>query len=85
MFPQGLEEFVTELDRASNRLAFSVVTGAIIIGSSYVMSAGVGPTWGALRILGLGDVPILGLVGFVIAGVLGLGLMWSIFRSGKLN
>lgn len=82
---EGLEDFTTELDRASNRLAFSVVTGAIIIGSSFIMSSGVGPTWELLRIVGMDDTPILGLVGFLIAGVLGLGLMWSIFRSGKLK
>jgi ubiquinone biosynthesis protein len=82
---EGLEDFASELDRASNRLAFSVVTGAIIIGSSYVMSSKIGPTSDFLWIVGLDDVPLLGLVGFLIAGVMGLGLMWSIYRSGKLG
>jgi ubiquinone biosynthesis protein len=82
---EGLESFASELDRASNRLAFSVVIAAIIIGSSYIMGAGVGPKWRALDFVGLGDVPILGLVGFVFAGVLGLALAWAIWRSGKLG
>jgi len=81
----GLEGFASELDRASNRLAFSVVIASIIIGSSWIMGAKVGPSWGALSVFGLGDVPILGLVGFLLAGVMGMLLAWSIFRSGALS
>jgi ubiquinone biosynthesis protein len=81
----GLEAFTTEIDRASNRLAFSVVIAAIIIGSSSVMAMDVGPRWGALDFLGLGDVPIMGFMGFLLAGIMGLGLAWSIFRSGALS
>jgi ubiquinone biosynthesis protein len=81
----GLEGFTSELDRASNRLAFSVVIAAVIIGSSFVMSSKVGPCWRVLDFIGLGDVPILGFMGFFIAGVMGLALVWSIFRSGVLS
>ncbi len=82
---EGLEGFATEVDRASNRLAFAVVIASIVIGSSYIMGTKVGPSWGALEFASLGDVPILGLVGFVVAGVMGLGLAWAIYRSGKLG
>jgi len=82
---EGLEDFTTEIDRSSNRLSFSVVIGSIVIGSSYIMASNVGPSWSALEFLGLGRVPILGLVGFLVAGVMGLGLAWAIYRSGKLK
>ncbi|MHC4199687.1 MAG: ABC1 kinase family protein [Planctomycetota bacterium] len=82
---EGLESFTTEIDRSSNRLSFSVVIGSIVIGSSYIMASNVGPSWSALDVLGLGRVPILGLVGFLVAGVMGLGLAWAIYRSGKLK
>jgi ubiquinone biosynthesis protein len=29
-------------------------------------------------------VPVIGLVGFVITGVLGLWLLWSIIRHGRM-
>jgi ubiquinone biosynthesis protein len=81
----GLESFAREVDHASNRLSFSVVIAAIIIGSSTIMGSNVGPTWRALDVVGLGEVPILGFVGFLLAGVMGLGLAWSIMRSGTLT
>jgi len=82
---EGLEGFTAEMDRASNRLSFSVVIASIVIGSSYIMGGDVGPKWPALDFVGLGGVPILGLVGYLVAGVMGLGLAWSIYRSGKLK
>ena len=82
---EGLEGFATEVDRASNRLSFSIVIASIIIGSSYMMASNVGPSWSALEFVGLGGVPILGLAGYLIAGVMGLGLAWAIYRSGKLK
>jgi ubiquinone biosynthesis protein len=71
----GLDNFISELDRSSNRIAFSVITAAIILSSSVIMLARVGPQWH--------DVAILGLVGFLIAAVAGLWLLVSIFRSGR--
>jgi ubiquinone biosynthesis protein len=73
---EGLEKLSEELDRSSNRLSFAVIIAAVIVGSSLIMTTKLGPT--------VGGVPILGLAGFVIAGFLGLGLAWAIYRSGKL-
>lgn len=81
---EGVDNLTQELDRASNRLAFSVVVAAIIVASSLIIAAGIGPKWAFLTPLGLGNVSVLGLLGFLFAGVLGLGLAWAIFRSGKL-
>ncbi len=76
---ENLDRLIAELDRSGNRLAFSVVIAAIIVGSSVVVSANT-----QMKVLGL-DVQTLGMVGYLFAGVLGLGLSWAIFRSGRLH
>jgi ubiquinone biosynthesis protein len=73
---RNLDYFIREMDRSSNRLSFSIVIAAIVIGSSIVMHAGVGP-----MVLGY---PALGLAGFVAAAFLGIGLALGILRSGRL-
>lgn len=76
---QNLDRLARELDRSSNRLALALIISSTIIGSSLLMySAGTGA-----KIFGI-NLYWLGVVGYVIAGVLGLGLVWAIFRSGKL-
>jgi len=76
----GLDELARELDRASNRLAFAIVIGSVIVGSALLLSKEIGPT---LPILGT-DLSALGLAGFLFAGALGLVLAWGIWRSGKV-
>jgi len=71
---RGLDHIISEVNRASNRLAIALVVAAIIIGSCLIISAGVGPL--------LFGYPILGLIGFCLAGILGLGLLIFIIRSG---
>jgi ubiquinone biosynthesis protein len=73
---RNLDFFVREMDRSSNRLSFAIVIGAIVIGSSIMVHAGVGP-----QLLGY---PLLGVAGFLAAGVLGIGLAVGILRSGRL-
>jgi len=71
---RGLDHIISEVNRASNRLAMALVIAAIIIGSSLIISAEVGPL-----VFGY---PILGLIGFGLAGLLGFGLVIFIIRSG---
>ncbi|HVO68350.1 MAG TPA: AarF/ABC1/UbiB kinase family protein [Syntrophales bacterium] len=73
---RGLENFIFEMDRSSNRIAFSLIIASIIIGSSLIIMTNLGP-----HLFGFS---MLGLVGYTIAGVLGVWLLISIFRSGKL-
>ena len=73
---RGLENFAFHLDRASNRIAFSLVIAALIVGSSIIIHTRIGPY--------LFGFSILGLFGFLIAGILGLWLLISILRSGRL-
>ncbi len=76
---ENIERLIGELDRSSNRLAFSIVIAAIIIGSSVVVSAKTELTVFDIQI------HYFGIVGYLIAGVLGLALIWAIFRSGRLH
>ena len=85
----GLDSFINELDRSTNRIAFSVITAAIILGSSIIMQARIGPKishlpWIDTYLPSLSDIPLLGLGGFVVAAVSGIWLLLSIFRSGRL-
>ena len=66
----------TVLDKVSNRVAFSLVIAALIVGSSIIMQADKGPI--------LFDFPVLGVIGFVAAGIMGLWLAIAILRSGRL-
>lgn len=76
---ENLDRLIDELDRSSNRLAFSIVIAAIIVGSSVVISAG-----SELKVFGV-EIRYFGMMGYLVAGILGLGLSWAIFRSGRLH
>jgi ubiquinone biosynthesis protein len=72
----NLGQFISEMDRSSNRLSFAVVIAAIVVASAIMVHASVGPT--------AFGYPLLGLLGFLAAGWLGIGLAIGILRSGKL-
>ncbi|RJQ17936.1 MAG: AarF/ABC1/UbiB kinase family protein [Nitrospiraceae bacterium] len=74
--PIGMDKLIRDIDRSSNRLAFSIIVAAIIVGSSVLIQSNVGG-----KILGM---PTVGAIGFLVAFVLGLGLLISIIRSGRL-
>ncbi len=73
---RGLQNFITEFDRSSNRISFSMIIASLVIGSSLVMQTDKGPM--------LFDFPLIGLLGYSIAGFLGLGLAIAILRSGRM-
>jgi ubiquinone biosynthesis protein len=73
---RNLEHFVREMDRSSNRLAFSMIIAALIVGSSLIIQTGRGP-------MAFGY-PVLGLAGFVVAVLFGVRLAIGIMRSGRL-
>jgi ubiquinone biosynthesis protein len=73
---RGLDKLATDLDRSSNRVSFAVIIGSLIVGSSLVMQIDKGPM--------LFGFPVLGLLGYSIAGLLGLWLAVGILRSGRL-
>ena len=70
----GLDKPLTDLNRMVNRIAFAVIVGCIIIGSSLIVDSRIGPT--------LRGIPILGVIGFIAAGIFGFWLLISIIKSG---
>ena len=72
----GLEPAVQAWDRVSNRLSFAIVLAALIIGSSLIIHADIPPTWQG--------VPVVGLVGFLFAALMGFTLLIAIIRHGRM-
>ena len=73
---QQLEGLQDRIERASNRLSFSLIIASIIVASAIVVSFHTGPHYEG--------VPLLGVIGFVVAGLLGVGWAVSVLRSGRL-
>jgi len=86
------DRFVTELDKATNRLAFSIIVSAIVLASSILLHAKIPPHMesvlpgrlGRLFAETMPDISVLGLAGFLVAGIFGLLLAVAIWRSGRL-
>ena len=72
----GLEELIDKLDSVSSRISVSLIISAIIVASGFIVMTGRGPM--------VYGIPTLGLVGFITAGILGIMLIISVFRSGRL-
>jgi len=70
-----LDHFGHQLDHSTNRLTLALLTAALIIGSSIVMTVKGGPT-----LLGL---PAFGFLGYFMASLFGVWLILSIWRSGR--
>ena len=73
---RGLDHFIRELDKSSNRLSSSLIIAALIVGSSLIMQTDKGP-----HLLGF---PAFALIGYTFAGLMGAWLVIAIFRSGRL-
>ena len=73
---EGLEPLDNTLERVSNRLSFALVLAALIISSSLVIHARVPPMWH--------EIPVIGVVGYLFAGIMGFWLLIAILRHGKM-
>ncbi len=72
---ENLDALRRTLDNSSNRLTLGVIIGAMIIGSSMVITTGIGPL--------LFGFPLLGILGYVVSAVLGLWLVFNILKSRR--
>ena len=70
---RGMED---RIERASNRVSFSLIIASFVIASAIIVSFHAGPHYEG--------VSLLGVAGFVIAGLLGLRWAMAVLRSGKL-
>ncbi len=73
---KGLDPALRTHELTTNRLVFAVVLGSLLVASSLVALGEVPPLWHGM--------PVIGLVGYLLSGVLGLALLWSIVRRGRL-
>jgi len=74
-----LENILGKLDVVANRLAFSIVVAALIVGSALVIMGGDRAALFRLPFIGI-SLP-LAQIGFVCAGLMGGWLLFSIIRS----
>jgi ubiquinone biosynthesis protein len=71
----GLESIQRALKNSSNRLVLAIIIAALLISSSLIVHSGLPPR--------VADIPMIGLVGYIIAVVLSLLLIVSVLRSGR--
>ena len=73
---RGLEPMLETHDRISNRVAFAMVLAALVVGSALMVLSNIPPMWR--------EIPIIGLAGFVVAGMMGFWLLVAILRGGRM-
>lgn len=73
---RGLDRFINDFDRSINRHSISLILAAMIIGSSIIMQTDKGP-----QFLGF---PVLAFMGYTVAALIGLWLIYAIIRSGRM-
>jgi ubiquinone biosynthesis protein len=72
---RGLEDHDDAVKIAANRITLGVIIGALIIGSSLIVTTGIQPH--------LFGYPALGIVGYLLSALLGLYVVWDIIRHGR--
>ncbi|MCF6245990.1 MAG: AarF/UbiB family protein [Desulfobacula sp.] len=72
----GLDKLMHTQDQTSNRISFSIIIAALILGSAIVINSNVPPT--------LFGVSVIGIAGFVAAAIMGIWLLVAIIRKGRL-
>ncbi|MBI4625085.1 MAG: AarF/ABC1/UbiB kinase family protein [Verrucomicrobia bacterium] len=72
---RGLEKHDEAVRVAANRIALGVIIGALIIGSSLIVTTGIQP-----HLLGY---PALGIIGYLLSALLGLYVIWDIIHHGR--
>src|SRR5918992_5615949 len=73
-----LDSFGRQLDRTLDRVAVGILTASLVIGSAIVLTVRDGPT-----ILGIPVLPAIGLLGYILAVVNSLWIVYGIWRSGR--
>jgi ubiquinone biosynthesis protein len=73
---KGLETMLATHDQISNRISFSIVIAALIIGSALIVISKTPPL--------VYGISLIGIIGFFAAAIMGIWLLVAILRKGKL-
>jgi ubiquinone biosynthesis protein len=73
-----LDHFGRQLDRTIDRATMGIMTASLVIGSAIVMTVQEGPS-----VLGVPLLTAVGVVGYVVAFVNSVWILFGIWRSGK--
>ena len=73
-----LDSFGRQLDRTLDRVAVGILTASLVIGSAIVLTVRDGPVF-----LGIPVLPALGLLGYVLAFLNSVWIVYGIWRSGR--
>ena len=71
----GTDNPIADFSHAIDRLTMGIVIAGLFIGSSIIYFSGVKPL--------LFGVPVVGFVGFAVASILGLRLIYEIMHEGR--
>ncbi len=72
----GLNKTLSTQDQISNRISFSIIIAALIIGSALIVISEIPPL--------VHGISFIGFIGFIAATVMGIWLLVAIIRKGKL-
>ncbi len=73
---RGLERTLSTHDQISNRLSFSIIIAALIIGSALIVISEIPPLFYGISLIGI--------IGFTAAALMGIWLLVAILRKGRL-
>jgi ubiquinone biosynthesis protein len=73
-----LDSFGRQLDRTLDRVTMGIMTASLVIGSAIVLTVEGGP-----RVLGVPLLPAIGLLGYLMAFLNSLWIIYGIWRSGR--
>ncbi|MDL2328536.1 AarF/ABC1/UbiB kinase family protein [Desulfosarcina sp. OttesenSCG-928-A07] len=73
---KGMETMLSTYDQISNRISFSIIIAALIIGSALIVISKTPPL--------IYGISLIGIIGFITAAILGIWLLVAIIKKGKL-
>jgi ubiquinone biosynthesis protein len=73
---QGLDQMLSTHDQISNRISFSILIAALIIGSALIVISKTPPLFYGISLIGI--------IGFLAAAIMGIWLLVAILKKGRL-
>jgi len=73
---QGLDQMLSTHDQISNRISFSIIIAALIIGSALIVISKTPPLFYGISLIGI--------IGFLAAAIMGIWLLVAILKKGRL-